>query len=144
MATLIERPGTASPSHPDTDIAVTTVDAIAATPGHLSALEVAQGCINLGKRPIALCDRNHDFVSAWHRDGYQRKYGTVAAPCKSPGKAPLERDFPRFAVTALCAMDVVRLFGLHEGNIGGVVSEGRVVIDIDPRSGRLESLVASI
>lgn len=54
----------------------------------------------------------------------------------------MERDYPRFAIGAPSAMDVVRMFGSHRGNIGGVVPEGRVVIDIDPRSGGLESLVA--
>jgi len=39
-------------------------------------------------------------------------------------------------------MDIVRIFGSHQGNIGSVGPEGRVVIDIDRRSGGLESLVA--
>ena len=39
-------------------------------------------------------------------------------------------------------MDIVRMFGSHQGNIGGVVPDGRIVIDIDPRSGGLESVVA--
>jgi hypothetical protein len=34
------------------------------------------------------------------------------------------------------------MFASHRGNIGGVVPEGRVVIDIDPRNGGLESVVA--
>jgi len=34
------------------------------------------------------------------------------------------------------------MFGSHLGNIGGVVPEGRIVIDVDSRSGGLESLEA--
>jgi hypothetical protein len=103
---------------------------------------MAQAYFSMGERPIPLCDAEHTFVPAWHRNKYQRKDGSVAAPCKSPGKAPLERDYPRFAETAPSAMDIVRMFGSHEGNIGGVVPTGRIVIDIDPRNGGLESVVA--
>ena len=34
------------------------------------------------------------------------------------------------------------MFGSHQGNIGGVVSAGRIVIDIDPRNGGVESMSA--
>ena len=37
-------------------------------------------------------------------------------------------------------MEIVRTFGSHHGNIGGVVPSGRIVIDIDPRNGGLESV----
>ena len=142
MTTLIERPATVSPSHPDNHFAVSPADVITAIPGYRSALDLSQSYFTSGERPIPLCNGNHAFVSAGHRDGYRRKDGSVVAPCKSPGKAPLERDYPRFAVTAPSAMDVVRMFGPHQGNIGAVVPAGRVVIDIDPRSGGLESLSA--
>ena len=45
-------------------------------------------------------------------------------------------------MTAPSAMDIVRMFGSLQGNIGGVVPSERIVIDIDPRSGGLESLAA--
>ena len=39
-------------------------------------------------------------------------------------------------------LPLVRMFGSHQGNIGGVVPEGRIVIDTDPQSGGLESVIA--
>ncbi|MDA1129511.1 MAG: bifunctional DNA primase/polymerase [Chloroflexi bacterium] len=142
MTTLIEGPTTASHRYPDTHLAVSPVAVITADSGQHSELEIAQAYFSLGERPIPLCDAKHDLVAAWHKNGYQRKDGTVVAPCKSLGKAPLERDYPRFAETAPSAMEIVRMFGSHEGNIGGVVPEGRVVIDIDLRSGGLDSVTA--
>ena len=141
MTTLIERPP--SPLNDlDNHVAVDPQAVIAAEHGQYSMMEFAQAYFSLGERPIPLCDAAHFHVSAQHRDGYQRKDGTVVSPCKSPGKAPLERDYPRFANTAPSAMDIVRMFGSHQGNIGAVLPEGRIVIDIDPRSGGMESMVA--
>ena len=142
MTTLIERPGTASTSNLNRQSGVSPQAVIYADHGQFSVLEAGQAYFSLGERPIPLCDAEHALVTAWHRDGYHRKDGTVGAPCKSPGKAPLERNYPRFAATAPSAMDIVRMFGSHQGNIGGVVPSGRIVIDIDSRSGGLESIVA--
>ncbi|MFQ6027287.1 MAG: bifunctional DNA primase/polymerase [Dehalococcoidia bacterium] len=142
MTSLMERPATTSPHDSADHLAIDPVSVITANPGQYSVLEVAQAYFALSERPIALCDPHHKFVSVHHRNGYQRKDGTIVAPCKNPGKAPLERDYPRFANTVPTTMDIVRMFGSHQGNIGGVVPKGRVVMDIDPRSGGLESLAA--
>ena len=142
MTTLIERPATASQNCPDTSPVAIPVEVVTAPQRRHSALEVAQAYFLLGERPIPLCDANHAFVMAWHKDGYKRKDGTVVAPCKSPGKAPLVSGYPRLAATAPSAMEIVRMFASHRGNSGGVVPEGRVVIDIDPRNGGLESVTA--
>ena len=127
---------------PDTDLWVSPIEVVTAPHGQHSLLEVAQAYFSLGERPIPLCDAEHVAVQPWHKDGYQRKDGTVVDSCESPGKAPLVRGYPRFAETAPSAMEIVRMFACHRGNIGGVVPEGRVVIDIDPRNGGLESVVA--
>lgn len=124
------------------DLLASPVEVVSAPHGQHSELEVAQGYFSLGERPIPICDAKHAYVTARHKDGRSRKGGATAPPCKSPGKAPLERDYPRFARAAPSAMDIVRMFASHRGNIGGVVPEGRVVIDIDPRNGGLESVVA--
>ena len=124
MTTPIERPTTSSQRDPDTHVAVNPVEVIIANPGQHSMLEVAQAYFALGERPIPLCDANHAFVSAWHRDGYRHKDGTLVASCLSPGMAPMERDYSRFATTPPSAMDIVRMFGSHRGNIGGVVPSG--------------------
>ena len=142
MTTLIARPAIASHRYPNTHLAISPVAVITADRGQYSVLEVAQAYFSLGERPIPLCDATHIGVTAQHRDGYQGKAGNGAAPCKSPGKAPLERNYPRFATTAPSTMDIVRMFGSHRGNIGGVVPSGRIVIDIDPRSGGMESTIA--
>ena len=142
MTTLIERSTTATPTCPSTRLAASPSKVITANPGQYSLLEVAQAYFTLGERPIPLCDANHAFATLHHRNGNQRHDGTIVDPCQSPGKAPLEPDYPRFAVTAPSAMETVRMFGSHHGNIGGVVPTGRIVIDIDPRKGGLESVVA--
>ena len=128
--------------YPEVDLPSSPVEVIAAPHGQYSDLEVAQAYFSLGERPIPVCDANHVVAQRWHRDGYTRKDGAIATPCKSPGKAPLERDYPRFALTAPSAMEIVRMFGSHQGNVGGVVPSGRIVIDIDQRSGGLESVAA--
>ena len=127
-------------SLPDTPLVVSPLASVTDQHGQNSKFEVAQAYFSLGERPIPLCDPTHAFVTPQHQEGYQRKDGIIVGPCRSPGKAPLERDYPRFAATAPSAMDVVRMFGSHQGNIGGVVPERRIVIDIDPRSGGLESV----
>ena len=99
MTTLIERPTTASQEYPDSHFAVSPGPEITADQGQYSVLEVAQVYFSLGERPIPLCDATHAFITPQHRDGHRRKDGTVTAACNSPGKAPLERDYPRFAVT---------------------------------------------
>ena len=107
MTTLIARPTTESKSYPDTHPADSPVAVITTQLRQRSVLEVAQAYFSLGEWPIPLCDANHDFVTPQHRDGYQR------APCQSPGKAPLEWGYPRFATRAPTAMDIVRIFGSH-------------------------------
>lgn len=54
MTTLIERPATVSPSHPDNHLAVSPADVITAIPGHRSVLDLARGYFTLGERPIPL------------------------------------------------------------------------------------------
>ena len=97
MTTLIERPGTASPNYLDTHLTVSPQPVITADHGQFSVMEVAQAYFSLGERPIPLCDASHACVTPRHRDGYLRKDGTVAAPCGSPGKAPLEQGPPASA-----------------------------------------------
>ena len=134
MTTLIERPAAASYLN-DTDehFAVDPKALISAEHGQSSMMEVAQAYFSLGERPIPLCDASHTQVSAQHLER-----------CKSPGKAPLERDYPRFANKAPSAMDIVRMFGSHQGNIGGVVPEGRIVIGDRVRVGAGAVLVAPL
>jgi len=96
----------------------------------------------MGERPIPLCDSRHAHAPNWHTRGYRRKDGTFAPPCGSPGKAPLERDYGRFATVSPTPSELSRMFGSHLGNIGGVVPNGRIVIDVDPRSEGLESFEA--
>ena len=110
-------PTAVPPVDSDTHVAVGPVKVITAISEQHSELEVAQAYFSLGERPIPVCDAKHAFVSARHIDGYQRKNGSTVSGCKSPGKAPLERDYPRFAATAPSAMDIVRMFGAHQGNI---------------------------
>ncbi len=124
----------ATPSNP--------LEVMTAGPRRFIALEITPVYSSLGERPIPLCDSNPSVASAKHRNGYRRHYGTNVAPCKSPGQAPLERNYPRFATTAPTAKDIMRMFGSHQGNIGGVVPAGRVVLDIDPLSGGPESMAA--
>jgi hypothetical protein len=116
----------------------------AAAPGEGTLLEVAMAYAALGERPIPLCDPRHAFTSKNHRQGYVRPDGASVPPCKHPGKAPLERDYPRFASAIPSEADLIRMFNSHKGNIGGVVPEGRIVIDVDGRSGGLESMDAYV
>lgn len=118
------------------------LDVTSADTGRYSVLEVAQAYFAMDERPIPLCDANHAFVSAGHINGYLRQDGTIVSHCKNPGKAPLVRDYSRFVGAAPAPMDIVRMFGSHRGNVGGVVLEGRIIIDIDPRNGGLDSVIA--
>ncbi|MFQ6030628.1 MAG: bifunctional DNA primase/polymerase, partial [Dehalococcoidia bacterium] len=100
------------------------------------------GLRSLGTASLPLCDANHEFVSAKHINGYQRRNGTVVAPCKSPGKVPLEPGYPRFALMGPTDRDIRRMFATHQGNMGNVVAVGNIVMDIDLRSCGLESIAA--
>ena len=106
------------------------------------ALDVLEGYVQLGLRPIPLCDPLHAHAPDWHTKGYQRRDGSFVQPCKSPGKAPLEKGYGRFSTAVPSPTELTRMFGSHRGNIGGVVPEGRIVIDIDLRSGGLDSFEA--
>ena len=117
---------------------------IAAVKRDYHALEVAREYFVLGERPIPVCDLDHRFVSDNHRRGYTRPDGSKADACCHPGKAPLERDYGRFSNTVPTKGDLLRMFGKHRGNIGAVVPEGRIVIDIDPRNGGADSIVAYV
>ena len=142
MTTLMDRPTSTLQRNTARHLSVSPVAVVTASPGQYAILEVAQAYLALGERPIPLCDSHHELASAQHRIGYQRRDGTLVSPCNSPGKAPLERNYPRFARERPIEADVLRMFHSHQGNIGGVVPEGRIVIDIDPRSGGLESVAS--
>lgn len=107
-------------------------------------LQVARDYASRGERPIPLCDPCHEHASISHVQGYMRADGSAAPPCTSPGKAPYEKNYGRFAAVVPTESDLHRMFDSHIGNIGGVVPEGRIAIDIDPRSGGLESIEAYI
>lgn len=145
MTTTLDRPAIASPSSPRSSLnkyCVNPVEVVSAEPGQYPILEIVRAYVELGQRPIPLCDAQHRFVSPQHINGHQRRDGTQVAPCNSPGKAPLESGYPRFAATVPTDAEITRMFARHQGNIGGVVPEGYVVLDVDPRSGGLGSLVA--
>ena len=107
MTTIIERPTDASLDSSDSHHGISPVSTITTDLGQVAVLEVDQAYHSLGERPIPICDAKHAFVNSGHIYGYKRHDGTVAAPCTSPGKAPLERDYPRFAETAPSALDIV-------------------------------------
>ncbi len=113
-------------------------------PGFNTSLHTANAYAALGERPIPLCDPDHAHCSVKHREGYRRADGTQVPPCCSPGKAPFERNYGRFASTSPSKAEISRMFGSNEGNIGGVVPDGRIAMDIDLRSGGLESIEAYI
>ena len=111
---------------------------------HHTALEIATEYASFGLRPVPVCDPEHKHVSAGHRQGFQRPDGSVSQPCASPGKAPLEKGYPRFADQVPTNADLHRMFGKHKGNIGGVVPNGLIVLDVDLRSGGLDSIEAFV
>jgi hypothetical protein len=144
MTTLMDRFPATPQRYPVYHLDVNPVEVVTANLGQYSLLQVAQAYLDLGEAPILLCHRNHEFASGQHLNGFRRNDGSVVSPCKSPGKAPLERNYPRFGQERPTNADMVRMFSRHQGNIGGVVSQGRIVIDIDPRSGGLESIDAYV
>ncbi len=125
---------------PPADTITDPIEIITAPNGAHPALLVSTAYARLGERPIPLCDPQHQFVSLQHVEGSRKLWGKALSPCSHPGKAPLERAYPRFASETPTQADLLRMFKTHRGNIGGVVPAGRVVLDVDRRSGGLESL----
>lgn len=72
------------------------------------------------------------------------KAGFAVFPCEPKGKGPLGRLVPKGHNQASTDLDQIRTWWTDcpEANIGLVPGEGRVVLDIDPRSGGEETLKA--
>ena len=108
MTTIMDRPTTASPTSavsPRSSLnkyCVNPVAVITAEPGQYPMLEVVGAYVELGQRPIPLCDAQHRFVSVHH-----------AEQCRTPGKAPLENGYPRFAATIPTDAEITRMFARH-------------------------------